>query len=69
MRVRILESLAWGMPIVTTTIGLEGIEAKVGEEVLVADEPKRHGISEYCAICTKCAEACPPKALPISGRL
>jgi glycosyltransferase involved in cell wall biosynthesis len=39
MRVRILESLAWGMPLVTTTIGLEGIEARPGEEVLVADEP------------------------------
>jgi glycosyltransferase involved in cell wall biosynthesis len=39
MRVRILESLAWGMPLVTTTIGLEGIEARSGKEVLVADEP------------------------------
>ena len=40
MRVRILESLSWGMPLVTTTIGLEGIEARPGEEVLVADEPE-----------------------------
>jgi glycosyltransferase involved in cell wall biosynthesis len=39
MRVRILESLAWGMPLVTTTIGLEGIDARSGEEVLVADAP------------------------------
>ncbi|MDI6696159.1 MAG: glycosyltransferase family 4 protein [Anaerolineales bacterium] len=39
MRVRILEALAEGMPVVTTTIGLEGIEAAPGEDVLVADTP------------------------------
>jgi glycosyltransferase involved in cell wall biosynthesis len=39
MRVRILEALARGMPIVTTTIGLEGIEAEPGEHVLVGDSP------------------------------
>lgn len=39
MRVRILEALAEGMPIVTTTIGLEGIEAVPGEDLLVADTP------------------------------
>jgi glycosyltransferase involved in cell wall biosynthesis len=37
MRVRILEALALAMPLVTTTIGLEGIDARHGEEVLVAD--------------------------------
>jgi len=31
---------------------------------LVADKPVRQGIAEYCGICTKCADACPPKALP-----
>lgn len=40
MRVRILEGLARGMPVVTTTIGLEGIDARPGEEVLVADTPE-----------------------------
>jgi glycosyltransferase involved in cell wall biosynthesis len=39
MRVRILEALALAMPIVTTTIGLEGIDAKNDEEVLVSDTP------------------------------
>lgn len=39
MRVRILESFAYGMPVVTTSIGLEGIDARSGEEVLVADAP------------------------------
>jgi glycosyltransferase involved in cell wall biosynthesis len=39
MRVRILEAFAYGMPVVTTTVGLEGIQAKPGKDVLVADSP------------------------------
>jgi glycosyltransferase involved in cell wall biosynthesis len=39
MRVRILEAFARGMPVVTTTVGLEGIEARSGEEILVEDDP------------------------------
>ena len=37
MRVRLLEAFARAMPAVTTTIGLEGIEATHEEHVLVAD--------------------------------
>ena len=37
MRVRILEAFAYAMPVVTTTIGLEGIHAKLENDVLVAD--------------------------------
>lgn len=40
MRVRILEAFARGMPVVTTTVGLEGIQAEPGLEVLVEDEPQ-----------------------------
>jgi glycosyltransferase involved in cell wall biosynthesis len=40
MRVRILEAFARGMPVVTSPVGLEGIEARPGEEVLVADSPE-----------------------------
>lgn len=40
MRVRILEAFARGMPVVTTTVGLEGIEAVPGVEVVVADTPE-----------------------------
>jgi glycosyltransferase involved in cell wall biosynthesis len=40
MRVRILEAFAQAMPVVTTTKGLEGIDAKPGEDVLVADTPQ-----------------------------
>jgi glycosyltransferase involved in cell wall biosynthesis len=39
MRVRILEAFARGMPVVTTTVGLEGIDAQPGKDVLVADTP------------------------------
>ena len=40
MRVRLLEAFARAMPAVTTTIGLEGIEAEHNEEVLLADTPQ-----------------------------
>jgi len=40
MRVRILEAFAYAMPVVTTTVGLEGIHAEPDHEVLVADTPK-----------------------------
>jgi glycosyltransferase involved in cell wall biosynthesis len=39
MRVRILEALARGIPVVTTKTGVEGIAAINGEHLLVADEP------------------------------
>jgi epoxyqueuosine reductase QueG len=28
------------------------------------DEPINRGIAKYCTQCTKCADSCPPKALP-----
>tara|TARA_Y100001934_G_scaffold282128_1_gene394538 strand:+ start:2280 stop:3470 length:1191 start_codon:yes stop_codon:yes gene_type:complete len=28
------------------------------------DSPVKYGISDYCNVCTKCSDACPPKALP-----
>ncbi len=41
MRVRILEALARGIPIVTTTTGVEGIGAAHDEHLLIADEPEQ----------------------------
>lgn len=38
-RTKLLEALAAGLPIVTTPIGLEGIEAADGQECLLADDP------------------------------
>jgi len=37
MRVRILEAFAYAMPVVTTTVGLEGIHAVHDRDVLIAD--------------------------------
>ncbi len=39
MRVRILEAFARAMPVVTTTVGLEGIQAQPSKDVLVEDTP------------------------------
>lgn len=39
MRVRILEAFARAIPVVTTTVGLEGIEAMIDRDVLVEDSP------------------------------
>lgn len=39
-RLKILEALAWGKPVVATSVGVEGIEHLPGEELLVADEPE-----------------------------
>ena len=33
---------------------------------LTSDNPKPLGIRQYCEICTRCADACPPKALPFT---
>ena len=41
MRVKILNGLAQGMPIVTTTIGCEGIDVEHGVHLLVADTPEQ----------------------------
>jgi glycosyltransferase involved in cell wall biosynthesis len=38
MRVKILDAWAWGVPIVSTTIGAEGIAYHNGENLLIADD-------------------------------
>ncbi|MEZ4836811.1 MAG: glycosyltransferase family 4 protein [Caldilineaceae bacterium] len=40
MRVKILDGWMWGLPIVSTTIGAEGIEIRPGDNILIADEAK-----------------------------
>lgn len=40
MRVKILEALARGLPLVTTSLGCEGIAVKHGQHVLIADTPQ-----------------------------
>lgn len=39
MRVKILDAFVRGVPVVTTQIGIEGIEAQHGVHALIADEP------------------------------
>ncbi len=39
MRVKILDGWSWGVPIVTTRLGAEGIDITDGHEALVADDP------------------------------
>ncbi len=38
-RTKLLEAMGAGLPIVTTSIGIEGIDAKHGQDVLLADDP------------------------------
>ncbi len=39
MRVKILQAFALGLPVVSTTIGAEGIECTDGENIMIADAP------------------------------
>lgn len=41
MRIKIIEAMALGKPVVTTPVGLEGIDAREGEDCLVADTAER----------------------------
>ncbi len=38
MRVKILDTWCWGLPVVSTRIGAEGIQVRTGENILLADE-------------------------------
>jgi polysaccharide biosynthesis protein PslH len=40
MRVKILNALSQGIPMVSTTVGCEGIAVTDGEDILVADDPQ-----------------------------
>jgi glycosyltransferase involved in cell wall biosynthesis len=40
-RLKILEAAAMGRPVVSTTVGAEGLDFKAGEEIVIADEPEK----------------------------
>ena len=40
MRVKILDAWRWGIPVVSTTIGAEGISVRPGENIMIADDPQ-----------------------------
>ena len=41
VRIKIIEGMAMGKPIVTTSVGIEGIECTLGQDVLVANDPSQ----------------------------
>lgn len=41
MRVKILNALSMGLPVVSTTVGAEGIAVTHGENILIADTPRK----------------------------
>lgn len=45
-RFKIIEAAAYGRPIVSTTVGMEGIDLAPGSEILVSDDP-----SEFASAC------------------
>ncbi|HZK81264.1 MAG TPA: glycosyltransferase [Humisphaera sp.] len=45
-RVKIIESFALGCPVVSTTLGCEGIDAKPDERILIGDTPA--AFADYC---------------------
>jgi glycosyltransferase involved in cell wall biosynthesis len=45
-RIKILEAFSYERPVVTTTLGVEGIEAQSGKELLIGDTPE-----EFAACC------------------
>jgi len=58
MRIKIMEGLALGKPVITTTIGAEGIEITHKENILIADTPEAMvQIIDFCVNnLGKCAE-------------
>jgi glycosyltransferase involved in cell wall biosynthesis len=40
IRVRIIEAMAMGIPVVSTSIGAEGIDVTDGSDIMIADDPK-----------------------------
>ena len=44
MRVKILDAWQWGIPIVSTRIGAEGIDIIDGENILLADDPQSFAV-------------------------
>lgn len=47
-RLKIVEAAAYGRPVVSTTLGAEGLDLRAGEHLLLADDP-----SEFAAACVE----------------
>jgi glycosyltransferase involved in cell wall biosynthesis len=44
MRVKIVGAMQWGLPVVSTSIGCEGIQARPREDLLIADTPDHFAV-------------------------
>ena len=47
VRVKILEAMAMGVPVISTSVGCEGLDVRSGEHLLIADTP--HAFASACA--------------------
>lgn len=50
MRVKILDSWCWGLPVVSTSIGAEGIAIRDGENILIADSAPEFAQAVSCVL-------------------
>jgi glycosyltransferase involved in cell wall biosynthesis len=50
-RLKILEALAWGLPVVTTAVGCSGLAVTDGREVLIRDDPSEFAAAVVQLLC------------------
>jgi polysaccharide biosynthesis protein PslH len=50
MRVKILDAWCWGLPIVSTSVGAEGIAVTAGQDILLADDPDEFAAHVVCLL-------------------
>lgn len=51
MRVKILDAWSWGLPVISTTVGAEGVEYRDGENILIADHPGQFAQAVIRVLC------------------
>jgi glycosyltransferase involved in cell wall biosynthesis len=56
MRVKILDALAWGLPIVSTRLGAEGIQIQGGRQALLADTPEAFAAAVVSLLHDQCLQ-------------
>lgn len=64
MRVKILDGWRLGLPVISTTIGAEGIEYREGENILIADDPEAFA----AAVVRVLTDEALNRALRVNGR-
>lgn len=69
-RIKILEAMAAGVPVVSTRIGAEGILASAGSDLLVADEPAEmaRAIAEVCSSTSRAQDLARRGRALVAGR-